>query len=203
MDGMARPARYQADTLLDATRDLILEAGPRAAGIREIARRTGAPSGSLYHRFGSRDNIVAVAWIRAVRRFQSGFLKALSVDDPYDAVVGAIRWSAAFAASEPADTRLLLRFSRDDLMDHEPAQDVVAELANVNAALEVAVRRLAQRLFGNQGDESMERAKYAVIDLPYAVLRRHLLAGSLNGGVTSALEKAARAIVRDLWEVNG
>jgi hypothetical protein len=41
-----------------------------------------------------------------------------------------------------------------------------AEPLATNAALEAAVRRVAQCLFGNQGHESIERVSNAVIDLP-------------------------------------
>jgi AcrR family transcriptional regulator len=192
---MARPAVYEEAAMLDATRDLVLEVGPRAVGIREIARRTGAPSGSLYHRFRSRDDVLAVAWLRAVRRFQAGVLAALEADDAREAVARAVRWSVEFALSAPADTELLLRFSRADLMDGEPGPEIARELADVNAALELAVRRLAERLFGKREREAVERTTYAVIDLPYAVLRRHLLAGTLDHRVTALLERVALAIV--------
>ena len=92
---MPRPALHQTDVVLDAARDLIIDTGPRGAGIREIAERSRAPSGSLYHRFGSRDNLVALAWLRAVHRFQGGFLEALEADDPYDAVKRAVRWGSS------------------------------------------------------------------------------------------------------------
>src|SRR5687767_8565332 len=108
---------HDTDELLDAARDLIVEGGPRAAGIRGIAERSGAPSGSLYHRFGSRDELVAQAWLRAVRRFQTGFLAALGDEDPRTGVANAVRWAVFFTLNHPADTRLLLDHSRKDLLD--------------------------------------------------------------------------------------
>src|SRR6185312_6438634 len=82
---MPRPLLHDPDEVLDAARDLIVEGGPRAAGIRAIAERSGAPSGSLYHRFGSRDELVARAWLRAVRRFQAGYVAALDAAVAQDA----------------------------------------------------------------------------------------------------------------------
>ena len=176
---MARPALHQTEVVLDAVRDLILDSGPRGAGIREIAERSGAPSGSLYHRFGSRDNLVALAWLRAVHRFQAGFLKALEADDPHEAVKSAVRWGVEYALAEPA-TRLLLCFSRTDLLDAEPAAETAAELAAVNLAVERAVKQLARLVFGTVTNATVERITYAVIDLPYAVLRRQIQAGTLS-----------------------
>jgi AcrR family transcriptional regulator len=193
---MPRPALHDTDTLLDAARELVLTGGPRAAGIREIARRSGAPSGSLYHRFGSRDNILARAWLRAAGHFQTGFVAALEAEDPRPAVAGAVRFSVRFASEHPADTELLLRFSREDLLDTALAPDAVAELAGVNERLERALRRLSRKLYGSGDATALERIAYAVVDLPYAVLRRHLLAGTFDPARTGpALEAAALAII--------
>jgi AcrR family transcriptional regulator len=192
---MARPAVHDSEVLLDAARELVLGSGPRSAGIREIARLSGAPSGSLYHRFGSRDGILIAAWLRAVRRFQAGFIPALEQPDPRRATAEAIRWSVRFAAEQPADTELLLRFGREDLLDSAPPADAAAELAVVNERLERALRRLARRLFASAGAAALERTAHAVIDLPYAALRRHMLAGTFDPvRLGPALESSALAI---------
>jgi AcrR family transcriptional regulator len=192
---MPRPALYDADELMDAARGLILERGPRSAGIREIARRSGAPSGSLYHRFGSRDNLVGITWLRAVRRFQSGFLDALADEIPERAVERAIAWSVDYALSEPADTRLLLSHGRRDLLDGNPGAHLAAQIALVNEELEQAVCALARRLFGALTARNVERVTYAVIDLPSAVLRRHVLAGTLSRRAIPPLRSAALSII--------
>jgi AcrR family transcriptional regulator len=192
---MPRPALHATDDVLDAARDLVVETGPRAVGVREIAKRSGAPSGSLYHRFGSRDEVVARAWLRAVHRFQAGFLEALARPDPREAAASAVGWGVAFAMSEPADARLLLDHSRSGLLDSEPEGEVAQELATVNAPLEAAVRSLAVRLFGDDRPEALERTTYAVIDLPLAVVRRHLLAGTLGQATAATLEPAVLALL--------
>jgi AcrR family transcriptional regulator len=194
---MPRPALHDTDELLDAARDLIVEGGPRAAGIRAIAQRSGAPSGSLYHRFGSRDHLVAQAWLRAVRRFQAGFLTALDRADPRAGVANAVHWGVSFTLSNPADTRLLLDHSRKDLLDSEPAGSLAADLAAVNDPLVRAMHALAARLYGTSTAETVERVSYAIIDLPQAVLRRHLRAGTLSAATADALASAARALVSD------
>jgi AcrR family transcriptional regulator len=59
---MAPPRKHQTDVILDTTRALVLADGPRAAGVAAIAKASGAPAGTLYHRFGNRNGIVAAAW---------------------------------------------------------------------------------------------------------------------------------------------
>jgi len=193
---VSRSALHDTGVLLDAARDLIVGGGPHAAGIRAIAERSGAPSGSLYHRFGSRDALVAQAWLRAVHRFQAGFLAALAgASDPRDGVEDAVRWSVLFALSEPADAHLLLRYSRRDLLRTEPRGALAAALAAVNEPLEQATRTLAVRLYGAASGEALERVTYAIMDLPLAVLRRHLIAGTLTPASAGTLATAARALV--------
>jgi len=191
-----RPVLHQVDDVLDAARDLVIEAGPRAVGIRAIAKRSGAPSGSLYHRFGSRDELLARAWLRAAERFQVGFLRALALPDPREAVVEAVAWGVGFALANPADARLLLDHSRLGLLEEEPQQPLADALRRVNEPIVGAVRRLALDLYGSDAPEAVERVSYTVIDLPYAVLRRHLPAGTLTPRTATGLQSAVRALVR-------
>jgi AcrR family transcriptional regulator len=193
---MPRPVLHAGDHVLDAARDLVLEGGPRAVGIRDISARSGAPSGSLYHRFGSRDALLARAWLRAARRFQAGFVAALdAAAEPGDAVAAAARWSVGFARTQSADARLLLGHSRAALLDAEPRGAVADELATVNAPIEKAVRDLAARVHGRPGIDALEWISYALIDLPLAVVRRHLLAGTLTDQTAARLAAACRCLV--------
>lgn len=187
---MPRPLLHDPDDVLDAVRDLLVEGGPRAAGIRAIAERSGAPSGSLYHRFGSRNELVARAWLRAVRKFQAGYLAALE-SSPADAV----RWAVSFALEQPVEAQLLLRFERHELLDAQPAADLAAELATVNEPLQQVIRRLARRVFGTASAAVVERTTYAVVDLPLAVLTRHLRAGTLTRAVADRLATAVDALL--------
>lgn len=61
----------------------------RAAGISAIAAHLGGGVGSIYHRFGSREEILARLWLRSVERFQAGlFAVAARADgDPHDTLV--------------------------------------------------------------------------------------------------------------------
>ena len=73
---MAPPRKHDTDLILDAARALVLRDGPRAAGVAAIAAESGAPVGTLYHRFGSRDGVLAAVWLRALERFQARCLDA-------------------------------------------------------------------------------------------------------------------------------
>src|ERR671914_120651 len=104
---MARPAIHTSDAILDAARELVLERGARAATVDGIVARSGAPKGSIYHRVGTLDDLLAAMWLRAVRRVQASALDALAHEDATEAAVGAALALHDFAASDPADARLL------------------------------------------------------------------------------------------------
>jgi AcrR family transcriptional regulator len=78
---MGRPAKFNDDLILDATAEAIAREGPARATVANIAAAVGAPSGSIYHRFESRDLMFARLWIRTVRRAQPGFIAALANPD--------------------------------------------------------------------------------------------------------------------------
>ena len=94
---MPRPARYSIDELLDAAAALLAADGPAAVTMSAVARATGAPSGSMYHRFPARAVLCGELWLRTEERFHAGFASALSAsDDPQArcvAVASSGRWS--------------------------------------------------------------------------------------------------------------
>ena len=69
---MPRPAKFTEDQILDSALRLVAEGGPGAATIAGIAGLLGAPVGSIYHRFRSRDLLLARFWIRTIKDFQKG-----------------------------------------------------------------------------------------------------------------------------------
>ena len=194
---MARPLLHTPEQILDAARTLVLEAGAGAATVGAIAQASGAPTGSLYHRFGSRDALLAQLWMRAVRRSQARFVDAIaSRDDPLDAAVAAALSVYDFAREERADARLLLSLRREDLVQAPLPPAVADELAELNRPVERALADLAGRLYGRATKAALEVSALAVIDLPYGAVRRHLIAGrEPPARLRPRLERAVRAVI--------
>lgn len=171
---MARPQLHSTDTMLDAARDLLLADGALAATVEAISAASGAPTGSIYHRFGSRDQLIARLWLRSVYRSQASFLVALEDDDPYRAAVRAATTIIEFCEEHPDDARLLMAFRREDLMRTIPEGPLAEELAEVNRPVARAVAALAHRLFGRRSQAALDRTLFCVFDMPYGVARRYL-----------------------------
>jgi AcrR family transcriptional regulator len=190
-----RPQLHPPETMLDAARDLLLEQGATSATIEAISGASGAPTGSIYHRFGSRDELLARLWIRAVYRSQASFLAALEDADADAAARAAALSIVDFCEAEPADARLLASFRREDLIRTTSGQ-LADELQELNRPLERAVVDLARRLYGKATRATVNRTLLAVFDLPYGAVRRYLLAGArLPRGLRGDVERAVAAVI--------
>lgn len=170
---MGRPPRYDADQLLDAAARQVALAGPRAVSMTAVANAAGVPSGSLYHRFAGRPALLAALWLRTVERFQAGFLAATATDPPLTAAIAAARHVITWAREHP-DESAILRYGAHDFAEPEWPPTDRERLTRANATVGAALQALAERL--GTGME-LERLAVAVIDLPYAAIRRHTDAG--------------------------
>lgn len=174
---MAPPQKHDTDRILDAARGLVLRDGPRAASVAAIARESEAPVGTLYHRFGNRDGILAAAWLRAVEDFQRRALAAAAQPDPLEAAVAMAISQIGFARDQPEDARLLLTLRRDDLLDADPDDKLRARLDAINAPLQATIVELARALRGRADARARDAMTRAVVDLPNAAIRRYVRDG--------------------------
>jgi AcrR family transcriptional regulator len=184
--------------MLDAARDLLIEGGSASATVEAIADVSGAPTGSIYHRFGSRDGLLTRLWIRAVYRSQASFLAALENEDPHAAALAAADSILKFCEEEPADARLLVSFRREDLIRTAPSGQLADELEELNRPVEAAVVALARRLYGRPTRAALNRTLLAVFDLPYGAVRRYLITGTkVPAGLRGDLGRAVEAVLDD------
>jgi AcrR family transcriptional regulator len=191
---MGRHAVHAPDAMLDAARELVLDGGPRAATVGAIACRSGAPKGSIYHRFASLEDLLGAMWIRAVRRSQALFAAALEHRDPVEAAVAGALSLHAFVEREPADARLLASLRREDLLGSVTSPELLRQLDELNRPVAAAISALARRLSGSASRTAVEQTVFAVIDLPMGATRRHLVDGSpLPATLRPQLEAAVRA----------
>jgi len=184
---MPRPARYTVDELLDAAAALLAADGPAAVTMSAVARATGAPSGSIYHRFPTRAALCAELWIRTEERFHAGFTAALSSSDaPQERCVAGARFTVQWCRDHPVEAQVLLTGADALCLAEWPG-----ELADRRRRLH---RKLRRRLAGLSPDT--DRVNAAVVDIPYAVVRRHLIAGqAIPASADAVVEDCARALI--------
>ncbi len=196
---MAPPRKHETDVILDATRALVLAGGPRAASVAAIATASGAPAGTLYHRFGNRDGVVTAAWLRALERFQARAMAAQAETAADTAVAMAVA-AISFARELPEDARLLLTIRPGDLLDGQPDPAFHETLAAMNAPLVERVHELAERLYGSSDPRAVDAMNRAVADLPFAVVRRHAHDEPMPSWLEADVAASARAVLEGFGE---
>ncbi len=191
---MAPPRKHETDVILDAARTLVLDGGPRSASVAAIAKASGAPAGTLYHRFGNRNGILTAAWLRALERFQARAMAA-DADTALESAVTTAVSAIGFARELPEDARLLLMIRPSDLLDGEPDAAFRETLAEMNAPLVERVRNFARELYGSGDARCVDAVARAISDLPYAVVRRHAHDDPMPSWLEDDVAAAARALL--------
>lgn len=194
---MARPRAHSDDAILAAVRDLLLTEGPRGVTTAAVSARSGAPTGSLYHRFGSRDALVGELWVRTVRHFQD-YLLAAAARAPHGperpmAVASAV---VDYALDHPEDARLLTLASRRELhaVTDLPAS-LVAALDELNRPAAALAAELSKDRYGDTSPDHLERVTLAVYGLPAAALRQRWEHGRDLAGLRELVVASCAAVL--------
>ena len=168
---MVRGSKFDPADFVDAALLLLSEGGPSAVTMSAIARRSGAPTGSIYHRFPSRSAVVAAAWLRALGGF-AGEVEAALAGSPSEGPCRLVAWSRA----HPREARVLLLNEPGDLFDTAPPEDLSTAIRQQETRMEHAFdQALGAAVAGR--DEAFARLRFAVIDGPAALIRPYLRAG--------------------------
>nr|WP_314074532.1 helix-turn-helix domain-containing protein [uncultured Roseococcus sp.] len=177
---MVRTARFSAEHFIDAAIALVAEGGPGAATMQAIARRVGAPTGSIYHRFESRSAILAAAWNAGYGSLTRVLAPLLHSGHPREAALALIPW----AAEDRLRARFLLLHEPVALFeDAPPPEPFRQEMERLEAEMDQAFRACIARIGdGSLREEDLARAKFLIFDAPIAILRPHLQAESAMPG---------------------
>jgi len=167
---MAHPAFEDAD-FLKAALALAAEHGPSAVTVAAITARLKAPTGSFYHRFASRDVLLAQLWFETVLDFQHGIQAALDDGDGLRAALHTPAWVRRHLDGGC----LLLLYHRADFVhgDWPPAlRDGLAEQAR---RAEARLKKFARDTFGRAGPNEIRKAQFVISEVPVAAVRQYLL----------------------------
>lgn len=184
---MPRPARYTVDALLDAAAELLAADGPAAVTMSAVARATGAPSGSVYHRFPTRAALCGELWVRTEERFQDELIEVLTgAADPQQRCVAGALCILRWCREHPVEAQVLLA-GPDDLGMGEWPDAVTGRRKRLQRRL----KKVLGELGADQG-----RVSAAIMDVPYAIVRRHLRARqTIPAGADAIVVDCARALI--------
>jgi AcrR family transcriptional regulator len=176
---VVRPAKFDERQILESARGLVAMHGPASATMSAIARRARAPTGSIYHRFESRDVLLGEVWLRAAEAFQNAYFDVFRRTPAPDAGLSAALYFMGRVRTDLAEARVLLLHRREDFVNRgwPPAMEERAK--RLKDQVDTELRDFSRRLCGRADPQTLRLVTYAVLDAPFAAVRRHVAANEI------------------------
>lgn len=140
---MAQAARAnnRNDLLLEGAAELFAERGYQASTMREIARKCGMLSGSIYYHYPTKDALLVAVYEEGVRRLTERVEAALEGrTDPWDRLEATLRAHIAMIVEPTAYARVIIRVLPDG------APEVAGALTALRHRYEAILRDLIEAL---------------------------------------------------------
>jgi AcrR family transcriptional regulator len=187
-------AKFSQMDFLTAAQAIAAAEGPAAATIASISARLGAPTGSFYHRFASRNVVLGELWLGTVLDFREGISAALDAGDGLQAALHTPAWARA----HPDNARLLLMYDRKDFVQGEWPEELRERVAEMTQRMEAGSLRQARVIFGDDGREEVRLAQFLISEVPVAAVRQHLVRREAPPPLVDRLIRTTyRAVVAD------
>jgi AcrR family transcriptional regulator len=163
-------ALFETESFVAAARAIAAQEGPAAVTVDSITARLGAPKGSFYHRFASRDVLLGELWLATVLAYQQGFAAAIEAGDGLRAALHTPAW----ARRHLDDARLLLLHSRHDFVQGQWPAALTRGVADQAARFEACLKAFARQAFGRARPAEIKRATFVLAEVPIAAVRGYL-----------------------------
>jgi len=188
---MGRPS-FDSAKFLSAARDLASECGPSAVTVDTVMQRVGAPKGSFYYRFASRDALLGELWLNTALAYQEGFVAAIAADDG----LGAALHTPAWSRDNLDAARLLLLHSRHDFVQGDWPAAIKRGVQNQAKCFQKCLADFARSAFGRAGPTQLRRATFVLAEVPIAAVKNHIAQRELPPPIVDELISSTyRAIV--------
>jgi len=194
---MIRPAKHSEHRILEAAATIAAAHGPSAATVTAIAKALKAPSGSIYHRFNSRDDLLGRLWLAKAAVFQDGWADALRHPDPRQAGLDAALSMPRTVRDDFEGARIMLLHRREDFLSGPWPASMKGEAERLAAQVTDGLADITRRLFGANTKQMREIATFSILDVPVAAVRRFVEAGEPPPRSIDALIASAYAAVID------
>jgi AcrR family transcriptional regulator len=174
---MPRPAKFDQNSILKAAAGIAATQGPGATTMIAVAEAIGAPSGSLYHRFRTRNELLGRLWLNTAARFQQAWLDALKTPDARQAGLAAALSIPGRVREDFRSARIMLLHRREDFLSQSWPKEMRGEAKHLETQVRTALSQMSGRLFGNRSAAAREMTAFALVDLPYSAVRRYVAIG--------------------------
>lgn len=185
---MVAATKYTTDDVLSAAAQVIVQSGIEGASVAAIARHLGAPSGSIYHRFASKQHLIGALWVRIASDYRNSLVEALT-SEPIKSLPGSIvDHTFDWVEQHPIESALLMRFRTEDFVNGDWPAKVIEAITIANQTLATAIFEFA----ATHGIDPLDMT-LATIDVPAAAARRWILLD--DPGAQSHIRKRATELV--------
>lgn len=141
--------------------------------------------------------LLAELWLHTVQSFEEGFVEAFSVGEAVERGLAAALYTPRWARREPVLARLLMLHHKGDFLRGGWPTALADRASKLGSGVEREYRRFSRDVFGSARADAMRRARFAVTDVPYAAVRRHLRAAELPPQIVDELVATSyRAVIR-------
>jgi len=166
-------ATFEHAAFLNAARDLLAKNGPTAVTVNSVTEKLGAPSGSFYYRFASRDVLMAELWLVTALSFQKEYVAAIKAGDGLAAALHTPRWVRA----NPANARVFLLYHRNDFVHGEWPEKFVDGVRRQGRRIEACYKRFARDTFGGEDSKKLRLARFVLAGVPMTAVIPHIQRG--------------------------
>ena len=185
---MGRVSSFEDRNIYAAVGRLMSEQGQ--ATVTALRDATGISIGSLYHRFGSREGVMAEAWLYAVRTFHMRIMAAFANDDAMQAGVEAALAIPRFCRDE-ADIALVLVCCRpSEFLNDQTPKLLREQLAHVNDEVGNAMMDFSRRI-----NRPLLTCRLAIIAFPLGSVRLFLPKATVPKSIDVELEQSVRNLL--------
>ena len=164
-----RRSQSRAETrrvILDATEELLLEAGHRGLSVRKLVDRCGYSAPTIYHHFGDKDGLIDALLEQRLTLLANDLKRVPLVDDPVENLRALTRAFAMFGLRNPTHYQLLMQVREEEAGMIESAEE--ARLLMQTPAEQIALRNWIEL-----GD--LEALRQAIWTMVHGIVSMHAL----------------------------
>jgi len=140
---MSRAPKYSADQIIDAAQAEVLKHGSDTT-LLQVAQSIGAPIGSIYHRFSSRDELMVTLWVRSIKRWHIRLTEIMDKgNDANETLIEMAVETARYCRAHPSEARAMTLYRHANLLKSCP-KSLLDKVGPINDEM---FRRIAELAF--------------------------------------------------------
>lgn len=175
---MGRHPKFDKQSITSAALTLVASGGPKAATVSAIADKLGAPTGSIYHRYSSRDRLLAELWMEVVEGYQNGFVAIVEAGDSgVDTAVEAALYMPRWVRRHLLEARMLLLHRREDFVTGDWPEELSRRAEGLKDQMIACLRHFAEQRLGGTSKAKLQRARFGLLDVPFGAVKPYVQAG--------------------------